>query len=761
MTAKAFKTGLVASAIAKASFLSSSVVGNGTGLLGQYWSNSFPTAPFTGNPTITRTDATVNFNNWGNGSPDPRISADLIDTARWTGSVQPQFDEDYTFYVTSDDGARLFLWLNGQKTTVIDSWVDQGPTEHSGTVTLRAGQWYNIEMDYYENGGGAVATLSWSSPSTAKAIIPTVQLYPVTNPPPLATISGPVNNSTYVAAASVTVSATATSQHNTLKEVDFFANTTFLGSVSNAPFTLTATGLGQNTYKLTAVAQDLTGLSGTSAPVTITVSAGSGAAYGLNGRVPLAPFLNMPPSFAGGLPPLLSQTGVFTNTTTMGALNGVVPYDVNVPLWSDGAIKTRWMSVPNNGAPITTNEQIGFAPTGEWTFPAGTVFVKHFDLLTDYSNPNAAKRRLETRLLVRDTNGAVYGVTYKWRGDNSDADLLTASLNEAITITNADQSTSIQTWYYPSPVDCLKCHTPVANYVLGVKTRQLNKTLSYGAVTDNQLRTLNHIGMFNPAFSEASIAGYDHLSSLTNTSASLQERARSYLDANCAQCHRPGGTGVTVDARYDTPLANQNIINAILVKGDLGIDNARVVVPKDIWRSVLYARMNTLDSTIKMPPLARNLIDTNAVLVMGDWINSLAGTPPWLLPRWCPLAESSTAECRSHYRRLIPTRPCVTRSMAVYRRPTRSSIQVRSSSIPVLRCGPALSNPALITASPRPGCSRSTPGCCSSPGVTSATTPINSRCREWRRRVTSWRRQRTSLTGLPSPPMWLRRTFST
>lgn len=634
VTAKAFKPGLVASAIAKVSFLSSSVVGNGTGLLGQYWSNSFPTAPYTGAPTLTRTDATVNFN-WGTGSPDPTISVDHF-TARWTGSVQPQFDEDYTFYVTSDDGARLFLWLNGQKTTVVDSWVDQGPTEHSGTVTMRAGQRYTIEMDYYENGGGAVATLSWSSPSTAKAIIPTVQLYPVTNPPPIAAISSPVNNSTYVATASVTVSATANSQHNTLKEVDFFANSTFLGAVSNAPFTLTATGLSQNTYQLKAVAQDITGLSGTSAPVTITVSAGSGAAYGLNGRVPLAPFLNMPPSFAGGLPPLLSQTGVFTNTAAMGALNGLVPYDVNVPLWSDGAIKTRWMSVPYNGAPITTNEQIGFAPTGEWTFPAGTVFVKHFDLVTDYSNPNAAKRRLETRLLVRDTNGAVYGVTYKWRGDNSDADLLTTSLNEPITITNADQSTWTQTWYYPSPADCLTCHTPVANYVLGVKTRQLNKTLSYGATTDNQLRTLNHIGMFNPAFNETNIAGYDHLSSLTNMSASLQERARSYLDANCAQCHRPGGTGVTMDARYDTPLANQNIINVIPVKGDLGVDNPKIVAPKDIWRSVLYGRMNTLDSTIKMPPLARNLIDTNAVLVMADWINSLPGTPALAPPTLVP-----------------------------------------------------------------------------------------------------------------------------
>ena len=97
------------------------------------------------------------------------------------------------------------------------------------------------------------------------------------------------------------------------------------------------------------------------------------------------------------------------------------------------------MSVPYNGSPTTPSEQITFGPTGNWTFPAGTVFVKTFSLVTNLNFPNNTTIRLETRLLVRDINGQVYGVTYKWRADNSDADLLTNSVTENITITNGDQ----------------------------------------------------------------------------------------------------------------------------------------------------------------------------------------------------------------------------------------------------------------------------------------------------------------------------------
>ena len=86
------------------------------------------------------------------------------------------------------------------------------------------------------------------------------------------------------------------------------------------------------------------------------------------------------------IPALLSQTGAFASLATLTPAAGVIPYDVNVPFWSDGAVKSRWIAVPSN------NSQIGFAPTGEWTFPAGTVFIKHFELGTDDTNPSAVRR---------------------------------------------------------------------------------------------------------------------------------------------------------------------------------------------------------------------------------------------------------------------------------------------------------------------------------------------------------------------------------
>ena len=625
--AMAVANGAVNSAIASASFVNTAAAGTGTGLRAEYFANASSGSPFAGPPALVTTNATVNFSsatNW----PGTLVGSNHF-AVRWSGSVQSQFNEVYNFITTADDGVRLFI--NGQ--LLIDDWVNKtNATSRTNSISLTAQQFYTIELDYYQVTNNASVALAWSSLSAPFSVVPQTQLYPFTNPPPTVAITAPLTGASYTAAASVTISADADAPNNPINGVSFYANNIFLGSVSAVPYTLTATGLAAGSYALTAVATDGSGLSSTSAVVNITVNTGSGLAYGLSNKAPVKAFLNMPTTYAGGsIPTQLSLTGIFSNTPAMIPTNGLIAYSVNTPLWSDGALKTRYLAIPNTGGTLTPDQQIGFDPNNPWTFPAGSVFVKTFELNTDTTNPNV-KHRLETRLLVRDINGGVYGVTYKWRADNSDADLLPGSLTEAITITNAG-GTTIQSWYYPSPADCLTCHTPVSGYVLGVKTRQLNLNQTYAAtgVTDNQLRALNHLGMFNPAFDESAINSFQQLAALTNLSASLELRARSYIDANCSQCHQPGGTGITFDARYTTPLASQN-----LVYGGLDENGFAMIVPKDIWRSEIPPRMNTNTPAVRMPPLGRNLIDTNAVQVMFDWINSLPGTPAQAPPAILP-----------------------------------------------------------------------------------------------------------------------------
>ena len=328
----------------------------------------------------------------------------------------------------------------------------------------------------------------------------------------------------------------------------------------------------------------------------------------------------MPERASGEIPRQLSQTGAFKNTAKLLPNSALIPYDLIVSFWSDGAAKTRWISIPD--------EKIKFAPAGEWVFPKGTVFVKHFELATDETHPEI-KRRLETRLLVCDADGGVYGVTYKWLADNRGADLLDTNLTEAITIKTAT-GTRTQTWYYPSRQDCLACHTANAGYVLGVKTRQLNRDFVYPTgTTDNELRAWNHLGLFDTNLDEASLKVLPKLARADDETRTLEDRARSYLDANCANCHRPHGTVAYFDARYATPLAQQNLINGpVLI--DERIDHPHIIAPNDIWRSILFMRANTIES-FKMPPLARNAIDEPGMKLLRQWIESLPG-PPVLPP---------------------------------------------------------------------------------------------------------------------------------
>lgn len=311
-------------------------------------------------------------------------------------------------------------------------------------------------------------------------------------------------------------------------------------------------------------------------------------------------------------PPQLSETGLFTDLATLAPASGLIEYGLNQPFWSDGTVKRRWIGVPNG-------ERLGFDATGAWSFPVGTVVVKHFEIALTEGDANS-QRRLETRLLLRRADGW-RGYTYRWNGAETEADLLTDRETETITVALAAGGSEDQLYEYPSQTDCLGCHTEAAGFVLGVRTRQLNGEFAYPAVTDNQLRSWNNVNLFTTDIGSA--AAYEAFPALEDNSVNVAERARAYLDVNCAQCHQPSGPAPTaMDLRFDTPLADMNIVDVMPSAGSLGAADARVVAAGDRARSVLWLRMETLGSE-RMPNLGSHKVDDAALSVIGDWIDSL------------------------------------------------------------------------------------------------------------------------------------------
>jgi hypothetical protein len=327
------------------------------------------------------------------------------------------------------------------------------------------------------------------------------------------------------------------------------------------------------------------------------------------------------------LPATLAATGTFTNLTTLAVAPGIVPYTINNPFWSDNAIKTRWFSVPN------TNLAIGFNPTQSWSFPTGAVWIKHFEL--ELTNGVAAsRRRLETRLLVRNTNG-VYGVTYRWGGAITNANLVTeAGMDETFTIDTGGGILRTQVWHYPSRTECLLCHTPQGGRVLGFNTAQVNTDFNYGTGATNQVAALSLAGYFSNAIVNPHLL--PALAAVTNDAVSLEYRVRSYLAANCSQCHQPNGTAKGLwDARITTPTALAGLVNGTLLN-NLGDTNNAVLTPGSLSNSVMLTRLSTPGS-LRMPPVGSNLLDTNAIDLLSAWITND-------LPLWQPFPDGQLAE---------------------------------------------------------------------------------------------------------------------
>lgn len=314
---------------------------------------------------------------------------------------------------------------------------------------------------------------------------------------------------------------------------------------------------------------------------------------------------------SGTAPPaLLSQTGIFSQLTTLTPQAGVVPYAPNVPFWSDHATKSRWFAIKN------LTDTIGFQTHGNWTFPTGMTWIKHFDIETTRGNPST-RRKLETRIIVK-TATEIYGLSYKWRADQSDADLVNEQgLSELIPASNP-----AQTWRYPSRTECRVCHTDVGGLALSFNTYQLNRSHAYGAELFNQLDALKTAGYFTQVSAPTSPTTLPKYAPADDVTSSLEWRVRSYLSVNCSQCHQPGGPAIGHwDARSTTPTDAASLINGLLVN-DGGDAANRWCVPGDSSRSMILKRLSGIGAT-RMPPLGTNERDMVGEQLLSDWINSV------------------------------------------------------------------------------------------------------------------------------------------
>jgi uncharacterized repeat protein (TIGR03806 family) len=304
-------------------------------------------------------------------------------------------------------------------------------------------------------------------------------------------------------------------------------------------------------------------------------------------------------------------------------IGGVIPYEPSAKLWSDGAGKERYIALPDFDFAGPDYAQIGYRQAGGWDFPDNSVLIKNFFLPNVAGLAPGQVKRVETRLLYKNS-GEWHGFSYEWNDQETDAVLLTAGKKKPVPLVGDSEFY----WTYPGRNDCAACHTAVVNRVLGPNTPQMNFDFPFPAsgVTDNQLRTYDHIGLFSSPL-PGSPETLPRMPDPVNESASLRDRSRAYLAANCAFCHQPGATApATIDLRWETSDDGMNSIGFRPERGDLGIPGAQIVSPGFPQQSILLERMKTLDPDFRMPPLASIREDKDATALIEQWILSLGST---------------------------------------------------------------------------------------------------------------------------------------
>jgi hypothetical protein len=317
-------------------------------------------------------------------------------------------------------------------------------------------------------------------------------------------------------------------------------------------------------------------------------------------------------------------------TTPTALASFVIPYEVNSPLWSDGANKARGMRLPPGGkihvkncAATPSECPQGTADDGKWVFPVGTVMVKSF--LFD-------GKTLETRLFVRANATTWVGYSYAWDEAQTDATIVPDDRVEVMFHTGQHTID----WHYPSRMDCMTCHVMTAGSSLGPSTAQMNRAMAGG--NTNQIDALAAMSLFDATvpkpYQAALVPPYPSQAGSPPASATVDDRARSYLQANCAFCHRPDDyVFPNFDLRAGVALKDMGICNVVPYKGDQGIGNsAMILAAGSPANSVMVQRMTAPPADSggnygRMPKVASYVVDQMAVDLITSWITSITTCP--------------------------------------------------------------------------------------------------------------------------------------
>ena len=321
----------------------------------------------------------------------------------------------------------------------------------------------------------------------------------------------------------------------------------------------------------------------------------------------------------GPLPhPRLSDYDFFQGPLRdMRPKDGVIPYTVVSPLWADQAEKGRFIVLP-------PGEKATFGADGEWLFPDGTIIIKTFYFDRDRRDPAAGARVIETRLLIREA-GAWRAITYLWDDEETDATAIKVGTRVDVDFIDVDGVAKREEYIVPNLDRCDSCHARHdATELLGVITPQLNYEVLRGGAPVNQLEWLADQGVLDalpPLADQSPFA--DPMDPATGD---LDARARAYLHANCAHCHRDGGgaskSGLILEAWEQDPL-KIGICKVPAAAGPGTGGRKHDIVPGAPDESIMIFRMNSTDPEIKMPELPNRVINTAGVALIAEWIAAM------------------------------------------------------------------------------------------------------------------------------------------